>query len=67
MPDQGFITFVDAEKVREKKDPGHTFVIAGFRLEPQRTKKEGFLVFRLDPKRAPKPERAIGSQGVLVA
>lgn len=67
MPDQGFVTFVDPSEVREKKDPGHCFVIAGFRLEPERTKKEGHLVFRLDPKKAPKPEPAIGAQGVLVA
>ena len=30
VPDQGMITFVDAGKVRRKRDPGRCFIKAGF-------------------------------------
>jgi hypothetical protein len=44
-PTPGMITFVDPAKVRDKADPGHCFIIAGFR--PCGETKSGLLVLQL--------------------
>jgi hypothetical protein len=52
-PELGMITFVDPKRIRPKEDPGHCFIIAGFR--PCGETPEGLLVFRLDPSKMPPP------------
>lgn len=53
-PDLGMVTFVDAEKVRHKRDPGRCFVKAGF--ERCGATKGGLLAFRMGIERMPEPE-----------
>lgn len=51
-PPLGMVTFVDAQKVRAKRDPGHTYIIAGFRPCGV-TKEQGLLALQLLPGRMP--------------
>jgi hypothetical protein len=64
-PALGMITFVDEKEVREKANPGHCFIIAGFR--PCGYTKGGLLALQMTPGRMPDPEPAIGFQLGLVA
>lgn len=52
-PVEGMITFVDPDQVRQKADPGHCFIIAGFR--PCGETQSGLRVLRLAPERMPPP------------
>ena len=47
VPDLGMITFVNTEKVREKKDPGYCYRKAGFTHIGET--KGGLLTFQLKP------------------
>lgn len=60
-PPEGLITFIDAEKVRAKRDPGRCFRRAGFE-EIARTADRGLVVLRLGPERFPAPAAAVGAQ-----
>jgi hypothetical protein len=53
-PALGMITFIDPEKVRPKSDPGHSFIIAGFR--PDGETVGGLICLRMPPERMPAPE-----------
>jgi hypothetical protein len=57
-PAQGMITTVDAAKVRSKRDPGHCFVIAGFRRVGET--KSGKVVLRITPGRFPPAREPLG-------
>jgi len=57
-PSIGMITFVDASKVRRKRDPGRCFLRAGFQL-CGRTKVNGLLAFQLLPDAFPKSKPPI--------
>lgn len=46
-PQAGFLTFVDAGKVRPKRDPGRCFRRAGF-VERGRTRDRGLIVLQLE-------------------
>ena len=59
-PPLGLITFVDRAKVREKRDPGHCFIIAGFR--PCGQTKGGLDALQLLAPRMPDPEPALDRQ-----
>jgi hypothetical protein len=59
------VTFVDASKVRRKRDPGRCFLRAGF--ERDGATEGGLLAFVLRPDRMPAPEPARGSQEELFA
>jgi hypothetical protein len=63
-PGRGFLTTVDASKVRHKRDPGRCFLRAGF-LRSGET-KSGKLVFICQPKSMPEPEAPIGAGGFLL-
>lgn len=52
-PDLGFVSFVDACKVRHKRDPGRCFLRAGFRRVGET--KGGLLVFQMLPEAMPEP------------
>ncbi len=53
-PALGMITFVNVQLVRPKDNPGHSFIIAGFR--PCGWTEGGLLVLQMKPERMPKPE-----------
>lgn len=52
-PGCGMVTFVDASKVRRKRDPGRCYLRAGFR--PAGKTKGGLLVFQMLPHEMPDP------------
>jgi hypothetical protein len=64
-PALGMVTFVDASKVRRKRDPGRCYRRAGF--EHVGFTKAGLWVFQLFPEVMPDPCQAIGTQLKLVA
>lgn len=51
VPAKGMITFVNARKVRHKRDPGRCFLRAGFRLVGET--KKGLLALQLLPEDMP--------------
>lgn len=59
-PAQGFITFVDAGKVRAKRDPGRCFRRAGF--APVGHTVGGLVALCLAPKDVGEPREPLGSQ-----
>jgi hypothetical protein len=64
-PPLGMVTFVDRAKITPKADPGHCFIIAGFR--PVGETKGGLPALQLLPQNMPDPEAAIGFQLGLIA
>ena len=66
IPVLGMITFVDAGKVRHKRDPGRCYVKAGFRLVGK-TKVNELLAFQLLPVDMPPPCAPHGVQLTLDA
>lgn len=64
-PELGMVTFVNAAKVRHKRDPGRCFLRAGFR--PCGETKGSLLAFQMVPSDMPEPVEALGTQGDLLA
>jgi hypothetical protein len=64
-PELGMVTFVNAGKVRRKRDPGRCFLKAGFERDGET--EGGLLAFVLRPSRMPAAMSAIGSQEGLFA
>jgi hypothetical protein len=64
-PPLGIITFVDAGKVRRKRDPGRCYLRAGFRHVGET--KGGLLAFQMLPDDMPAPESALGVTAELLA
>lgn len=62
-PDLGMVTFVDASKVRRKRDPGRCFLRAGF--EPDGATAGGLVALRLAPGAMPAPAEPVGVQQSL--
>lgn len=58
-PARGFLTSVDADKVRRKRDPGRCFLRAGFDRAGE--SKSGKLWFLCPPERIPPPSAPIGA------
>jgi hypothetical protein len=59
-PAQGMITFVDAEKVRHKRDPGRCFLKAGFvRVADTRG---GLVALHLPTNAMPAAQQPLGAQ-----
>jgi hypothetical protein len=63
VPSLGLITFVNADKVRHKRDPGRCFLRAGFR-RVQDT-KGGLIALQLLPSEMPVAVAPIGAQASL--
>lgn len=63
-PAVGCITFVNAAKVRHKRDPGRCYLRAGFRRVGMT--KGGLLAFQLLPHDFPAPLAALYTQGDLL-
>lgn len=59
-PVQGLVTFVDASRVRRKRDPGRCYLRAGFRHAGWT--RGGLRVLQMLPGEMPAAEAAIGSQ-----
>ncbi len=64
-PALGMVTFVDASKIRHKRDPGRCYRRAGFRHVG--FTKGGLWTFQLLPDEMPEPLSALGTQMVLDA
>lgn len=58
-PELGMVTFVDAGKVRRKRDPGRCYLRAGFKRIG--TTQGGLLAFQLLPEDMPAMDAACGS------
>ena len=58
VPELGMITFVDAGKVRKKRDPGRCYIRAGFKHVGET--KGGLLTFQMLPAEMPGPECPFG-------
>jgi hypothetical protein len=59
-PPLGLVTFVDADKTRQKRDPGYCYLMAGFhRADPPFT-KGGLHALQLDPADFPEPLAPLG-------
>lgn len=63
VPAQGLITFVDASRIRRKRDPGYCYLRAGFRHVG--STKGGLLAFHLAPDEMPPPSAPRGAQARL--
>ena len=64
-PPLGIVTFVDAGKVRHKRDPGRCYLRAGFRNVG--TTEGGLLAFQLPPDEMPEPAQPLGTTLRLIA
>lgn len=64
VPDLGIVTFVDASKVRHKRDPGRCYLKAGFRKVGHTA--GGLIVLQLLPADMPEPVQAPGTQMALM-
>lgn len=62
-PGLGMITFVNADKVRRKRDPGRCYLRAGFMVAGET--KGGLVALQLHPSGMPKAESARGTQAKL--
>ncbi len=62
-PALGFMTFVDASKVRRKRDPGRCYLRAGW--ERVGTTRGGLVALQLRPEDFPPPEAPRGTQASL--
>lgn len=62
-PELGMITFVDAGKVRHKRDPGRCFIRAGF--TPVGKTQGGLVALQLLPDAMPVPMKPYTAQEVL--
>jgi hypothetical protein len=61
-PPGGTLTFVDAGKVRRKRDPGRCFLCAGFVRLDRLTKDRGLVILHLPPTAHPQAEAPAHSQ-----
>ena len=60
IPDLGMVTFVDAEQVRRKRDPGRCYIRAGFSRVGWT--KGGLTALQMLPGDMPAPEMPVGLQ-----
>lgn len=63
VPEGGMVTFIDAGKVRRKRDPGRCFLRAGF--QPCGATKGGLVALRLAPAHMPPARPPAGAQPSL--
>ena len=62
LPELGMVTFVDASKVRKKRDPGRCFLRAGFKSVGKT--KGGLHAFQLLPNEFPLASPPLGTQRI---
>jgi hypothetical protein len=61
IPDLGMVTFIDADEVKHKRDPGRCYAKAGFVNGEPRTTEGGLIVKQMWPHQMPAPEAPIGA------
>lgn len=61
VPDLGMVTFVNAAKVKRKRDPGRCFIRAGFKVVGQ-TKKDNLVALQILPGEMPEPDPPVNFQ-----
>lgn len=61
----GFITFVDAEKVKGKRDPGYCYLMAGWKLVGKT--QSGLLTFQRLPIEAPEAAPPLGEETMFAS
>ena len=61
VPEQGMVTFVNTEAVKNKRNPGYCYKRAGFVLVG-RTKYCGHLALQMKPEDMPAPRRWNGAR-----
>ena len=59
VPELGIVTFVDASKVKRKRDPGRCYLRAGFKRVGET--KGGLLAFQMLPSEMPAADMPIGA------
>lgn len=64
VPPLGMVTFVDAGKVKQKRDPGYCYLMAGFH-KVGTTKDRGLVALQLMPDEFPEPEAPQSAQLLL--
>lgn len=64
LPELGIVTFVNASKVRRKRDPGRCFLRAGFERQPD--SRRGLVVLQCLPANWPDAEAPLGAQESLL-
>lgn len=64
VPELGIVTFVDAAKVKHKRDPGRCYLRAGFERDGQT--KGGLFAFRMRPEKMPDAMAPMGTQQSVV-
>ena len=64
-PSLGIVTFVDANRVRRKRDPGRCYIRAGFKRVGYT--KGGLVALQMLPNAMPAPDAPVGAQRELVA
>lgn len=64
VPDLGMVTFIDASKVRHKRDPGRCYLKAGFRKVGSTA--GGLVALQMPPADMPDPVQAPGTQMTLL-
>lgn len=63
VPDLGMVTFVDASKVRHKRDPGRCYLKAGFNVAGKT--KSGLVALQMVPADMPDPLPLPGPMALL--
>ena len=63
-PEQGFVSFVDADKVRHKRDPGRCYLKAGWKRVGET--KSGKVALQLPPEDFPNPDPPLGGSWRLM-
>lgn len=59
VPDLGMVSFIDAGKVKRKRDPGRCYIRAGFEYDGET--KGGLVAVRMRPSEMPEPEVPLGA------
>jgi hypothetical protein len=59
VPALGMVSFIDADQVRHKRDPGRCYIRAGFEYDGKT--KGGLVCVRMRPERMPKPCAPMGT------
>lgn len=65
IPEEGMVTFVDASKVRRKRDPGRCYLRAGIRRVGET--EGGLIALKLFPEDFPDPVEPLPESGALFA
>lgn len=64
VPTLGMVTFVDADKVKPKRNPGYCYLIAGFRYVGKT--EGGLLALQMLPAEMPEAEAPLGELSLVV-